>query len=167
MNEFESVERFTAPTAPPPPPPRFSAALAEARARITPGTSAQELGDLFEYKIKEPITILKDHSALVPILQSKIDGEKVSVWNESAGTVRPQRALWLTNTSGLTPTAAASACWKTKLSRAKAFLNRFTLRKSASSPTLPIRRDTQRQTSQRPTTRHAHHHPERRAHPAQ
>ncbi len=101
MNEFESVERFTAPTAPPPPPPP-SAALAEARARITPGTSAQELGDLFEYKVKEPITILKDHSALVPILQSKIDAEKVSVWNESAGTVRPQRALWLTNTSGLT-----------------------------------------------------------------
>ena len=86
----------------PPPPPAPSAALAEARARIAPGASAQELGDLFEYKVKEPITILKDHSALVPILQSKIEAEKVSVWNESAGTVRPQRALWLTNSSGLT-----------------------------------------------------------------
>lgn len=86
-------------TAPAPPP---SAALAEVRARQAPAASAQELGDLFEYKVKEPITILKDHSALVPILQSTIDVEKVSVWNEGAGMVRPQRALWLTNSSGLT-----------------------------------------------------------------
>jgi hypothetical protein len=62
----------------------------------------QELGDLFEYKLKQPITIQKNRSALVPIVQSTITAEKVSVYNEQAGLPRPQRALWVTNSSGLT-----------------------------------------------------------------
>jgi chaperonin cofactor prefoldin len=69
---------------------------------LEPAARAQELGDLFEYKLKDPITIRKDHSALVPIVQTSIAAEKVSVWNEQAGLPRPQRALWLTNSSDLT-----------------------------------------------------------------
>jgi hypothetical protein len=65
-------------------------------------TVAQELGDLFEYKLKDPITIPKNRSALVPIVQSEIGAEKVSIWNDRANLPRPQRALWLTNTSGNT-----------------------------------------------------------------
>lgn len=61
----------------------------------------QELGDLFEYKLKDPITILKNRSALVPIVQSNIGAEKVSIWNDRLGT-RAQRALWLNNSTGLT-----------------------------------------------------------------
>jgi hypothetical protein len=68
----------------------------------TPAAVAQELGDLFEYKLKDPITIAKNRSALVPIVQSEISADKVSIWNDRAGLPRPQRALWLTNTSGLT-----------------------------------------------------------------
>jgi hypothetical protein len=73
-----------------------------ARARAESAAMAQELGDLFEYKLKDTITILKNHSALVPIVQSSIAAEKVSVWNDSLGLARPQRALWLSNSSGLT-----------------------------------------------------------------
>jgi len=65
-------------------------------------TVAQELGDLFEYKLKDPITILKNRSAMAPIVQAGIGAEKVSIWNEGAGMSRPERALWLTNTTGLT-----------------------------------------------------------------
>ena len=85
---------------PPPPPP--SQSVDAARAQAQSAASAQELGDLFEYKLKEPVTILKNRSALVPIVQSPIAAEKVSIWNEQAGLPRPQRALWLTNTTGLT-----------------------------------------------------------------
>jgi Carboxypeptidase regulatory-like domain len=85
-------------SAPPPPPASVSAA----RAQVQSAAQAQELGDLFEYKLKEPITIRKNRSALVPIVQSPIIAEKVSVWNERAGLPRPQRALWLNNSSGLT-----------------------------------------------------------------
>jgi hypothetical protein len=61
---------------------------------------AKGLGDFFEYKLKQKITIGKNQSALVPILQSKIDAEKVTLW--TAGTQNVLRALWIKNTSGLT-----------------------------------------------------------------
>jgi hypothetical protein len=61
---------------------------------------SRELGDLFEYKLKDRVTIRKYQSALVPILQSRIDAEKVSVWNPSESSVL--RALWVSNTSDLT-----------------------------------------------------------------
>jgi len=54
-------------------------------------------GDFFEYKIKQKITIGKNQSALVPILQAHIDAEKVTLWNEGSA---PLRALWIKNTSG-------------------------------------------------------------------
>ena len=62
---------------------------------------AQELGDYFEYNIKQAITIGKNQSALVPILQSRIDAEKVTLWTANAG--QPAlRALWVKNATGLT-----------------------------------------------------------------
>jgi hypothetical protein len=74
----------------------------EARAQAEAAARARELGDLFEYKLREPITIQKNRSALVPIVQSNIAADKVSIWNDTAGFVKPERALWITNTSGLT-----------------------------------------------------------------
>ena len=38
----------------------------------------------------------------MPIVNSPIGAEKVSIWNERSGAPRPARALWLTNSSGLT-----------------------------------------------------------------
>jgi hypothetical protein len=61
---------------------------------------SRELGDLFEYQLKDRVTIHKNQSALVPILQARVEAEKVSVWNPSEG--HALRALWLNNTSGLT-----------------------------------------------------------------
>jgi len=87
-------------------PIQTSAGLAQtvdaARARTEVATLPQEVGDLFEYELKEAITIPKNRSALVPIVQSAIAAEKVSIWNERSGSGRPLRALWLTNSSGLT-----------------------------------------------------------------
>jgi hypothetical protein len=54
-------------------------------------------GDFFEYKIKQKITIGKNQSALVPILQAHIEAEKVTLWNPESA---PLRALWIKNTSG-------------------------------------------------------------------
>ncbi len=65
-----------------------------------PEAEAKGLGDNFEYKLKQKITIGKNQSALVPILQSKIDAEKVTLW--TAGSDNVLRALWIKNTSGLT-----------------------------------------------------------------
>ena len=64
--------------------------------------TSEDLGDLFEYKLKEPISIRKSQSALVPILQAEVTAEKVSVWNERSLLPKPLRALWLDNSSGST-----------------------------------------------------------------
>ena len=61
---------------------------------------SREMGDLFQYKLRDHVTIRKNQSALVPILQARIEAEKVSVWNPSDSYVL--RALWVTNTSDLT-----------------------------------------------------------------
>src|SRR6202167_2350254 len=66
----------------------------------TSTAQTHDLGDLFEYKLQDHVTIRKNQSALVPILQARIDAEKVSVWNPSQTSVL--RALWLDNTSELT-----------------------------------------------------------------
>ncbi len=83
--------------------------LFNARDRLNPFAAAakqqveaesKDLGDYFEYNLKQKITIGKNQSALVPILQSPIEAEKVTIWNENTREIR--RALWITNSSGLT-----------------------------------------------------------------
>jgi hypothetical protein len=69
---------------------------------VPSAAAARELGDLFEYKLKDPITIAKNRSAMVPIVNAPVAAEKVSIWNERDGAPRPTRALWLTNSSALT-----------------------------------------------------------------
>jgi len=79
----------------------FSVQNLSALQNTTPiATETRDLGDLFEYQLKDRVTIHKNQSALVPILQARVDAEKVSVWNPSEG--HALRALWLNNTSGLT-----------------------------------------------------------------
>ena len=67
---------------------------------IAPNTQTAKFDDYFAYNLSEPITIRKNESALVPILQTKIDAERVTLWSQRQST--PLRALWITNTSKLT-----------------------------------------------------------------
>jgi hypothetical protein len=80
-----------------------SASLATVRSSAEgeePEAEAKGMGDNFEYKLKQKISIGKNQSALVPILQSKVEAEKVTLW--TAGSEGVLRALWFRNTSGLT-----------------------------------------------------------------
>ncbi len=56
--------------------------------------------DFFEYTLTDPITIRKNESALVPILQTKLPIERVTLWSPQQPVAL--RALWLTNASTLT-----------------------------------------------------------------
>ena len=85
------------PAAAPPPPPSI-----DYMAPLEAAADAQELGDLFEYKLKQPVTIRKNESALVPILAAEVDAERVSIWSRGVGAGRPLRGVWLTNSSALT-----------------------------------------------------------------
>jgi hypothetical protein len=75
---------------------------------ITTGTSVEaaaegsEVGDLFEYQIGQPVTVKRDRSALIPILQTRMEGARVSIFNEAARRDRPMSGMLLKNTSTLT-----------------------------------------------------------------
>jgi hypothetical protein len=86
----------------PPPPPAAPTRAFDQIANQSVAASAAPLGDLFEYRIKEPVTLRKNQSALVPIVSAEITAEKVALWNRAPGSGRPLRAVWLTNSSGLT-----------------------------------------------------------------
>jgi hypothetical protein len=99
-----SAGGLMATVAPGPPPATMpeEEAVEDAREESEPVAEGNALGDLFEYKLKEHVTIRKNQSALVPILQTDIAAEKVSLWSESVGVARPLRALWVNNASSLT-----------------------------------------------------------------
>lgn len=65
-------------------------------------TTASEVGDLFEYRIDQPVTVLRDRSALIPILQTRMEGERVSIFNEQSPGHRAMSGMLLKNTSPLT-----------------------------------------------------------------
>src|SRR6266542_1069518 len=90
------------PDAPPPPAAPLSGNVYDQIKDASTRADAANLADLFEYRIKEPITLRKNQSALVPIVGADVTIDKVSLWNRGAGSGRPVRAVWLTNATGLT-----------------------------------------------------------------
>ena len=68
-------------------------------ARARPVTA----GDLFDYRVEDPVSVPRGRSALIPILQQRLAGERVSFWTERERYgERPLAALRLRNTSSLT-----------------------------------------------------------------
>jgi hypothetical protein len=77
-----------------------------AKEEVSPSTivasaSAGELGELFEYRIAQPVTIRKDESAMLPFLQQAIEGRKLLIYSDHSSQ-HPTNAAELTNTSGKT-----------------------------------------------------------------
>jgi len=62
--------------------------------------STNAFDDFFEYALTQPVTIHKNESAMVPILQQELPAEHVTLWSEREST--PLRAVWLENKSKLT-----------------------------------------------------------------
>jgi Domain of unknown function (DUF4139) len=62
--------------------------------------STNAFDDFFEYALTQPVTIHKNESAMVPILQQELPATHVTLWSDSHPT--PLRAIWLENTSKLT-----------------------------------------------------------------
>jgi hypothetical protein len=62
--------------------------------------STNAFDDFFEYALTQPVTIHKNESAMVPILQQDLPADHVTLWSEKDPT--PLRAVWLENNSKLT-----------------------------------------------------------------
>jgi hypothetical protein len=97
----------------PAPPPRPAVreeraafkSLAADELAVAPSTvaaaGARELGELFEYRIAQPVTIRKDESAMLPFLQQAIEGRKLLIYSGHSSQ-HPTNAAELTNITGKT-----------------------------------------------------------------
>jgi len=80
----------------------YSNELANSTSGVETAAKGNEIGDLFEYEIEMPVTVKRNRSALIPIVQTKMDGERISIYNEGARADRAMNGLLLTNTTPLT-----------------------------------------------------------------
>ena len=76
--------------------------ITEGESGVQTEATGGEVGDLFEYRIDQPVTVPRDRSALIPILQTRMEGERVSIFDESAHGGRPLGGMLLKNNSTLT-----------------------------------------------------------------
>jgi Carboxypeptidase regulatory-like domain len=79
-----------------------AAAMRNEGSGVEADIETQDIGELFEYRIAHPVTIKRNSSALIPILQNQIEGESVSLYNREAREQNPMSALYLNNNTGLT-----------------------------------------------------------------
>ncbi|HEY7425169.1 MAG TPA: DUF4139 domain-containing protein, partial [Gemmataceae bacterium] len=63
--------------------------------------SAAKLGDFFQYAIDKPVTLARQKSALLPIINKDVEGTRVSIYNERTQAKFPLLGLKFKNTSGL------------------------------------------------------------------
>jgi hypothetical protein len=66
----------------------------------TASANSAKFDDFFAYTLAQPVTIHKNESALVPVLQTNVQAERVTLYNASNPV--PLRALWLTNSGSST-----------------------------------------------------------------
>ena len=79
-------------------------ALTQAQAReqsLPVQTRTAEIGDNFQYEIQVPVTVKRQQSALVPILQTEFAGKRVALFNSEVREKNPMSAICFKNTTGL------------------------------------------------------------------
>jgi hypothetical protein len=62
---------------------------------------AAQLGDYFQYVIDQPVSLGRQKSALLPIINKDIDGQRVSIYNPNVQAKHPLLGLKFKNTSGM------------------------------------------------------------------
>ena len=82
-----------------PPPMAAPRAMRESVIEMAQG---QERGALFDYRIQQPVTILRQQSALVPVVNRTVEAQAVSLYNPANHPRHPFFGVKLTNTTDLT-----------------------------------------------------------------
>lgn len=63
--------------------------------------AAGEVGELFQYAIATPVTLPRQQSAMLPIVNQEVKGEKVSIYDPKVQPKHPLNGLRLTNSTSL------------------------------------------------------------------
>ncbi|MEX2112379.1 MAG: hypothetical protein WD845_04295 [Pirellulales bacterium] len=69
--------------------------------RSQPSAQAGEVGELFQYTIGTPVTLARQKSAMLPIVNETVKGEKVSIYNPAVQSEHPLNGLRLINSTDL------------------------------------------------------------------
>jgi hypothetical protein len=86
------------PAAPPPPPASTPLALDQG---VAAATRATELGEFFEYAINTPVSLARQKSAMLPIVNEAVEGAKVSIYNQRVHAKHPLYGFRLRNATAL------------------------------------------------------------------
>jgi hypothetical protein len=68
---------------------------------IAAAATAGDVGELFRYVIKQPVTLGRNESAMLPIVNDAVKAEKVAIYNPAVHAKHPLAGLRLTNTTPL------------------------------------------------------------------
>jgi hypothetical protein len=68
---------------------------------VQSAAQAADVGELFQYVIATPVTLPRQQSAMLPIVNESVKGEKVSIYNQSVQAKHPLNGLKLTNSTEL------------------------------------------------------------------
>ena len=63
--------------------------------------AGEKVGELFQYAIDQPVTVARQRSAMIPIINGDIQAEKVSVYNQGVNAKFPLNGMKLKNTTAL------------------------------------------------------------------
>ena len=76
-------------------------ARAEYRTGIESVAQAADVGEMFRYQIATPVKLARGKSAMLPIVNESVQGEKVSIYNEATHAKHPLSGLKLKNSTDL------------------------------------------------------------------
>jgi hypothetical protein len=68
---------------------------------VQSAATASQLGDFFQYALDRPVSLARQKSALLPIVNKEVQGERVSIYNQATHAKFPLLGLKFKNTTGL------------------------------------------------------------------
>ncbi|MBN1554521.1 MAG: DUF4139 domain-containing protein [Phycisphaerae bacterium] len=68
---------------------------------VQAAASGGKVGELFSFTIKDPVSLPRRQSAMLPIVSGPIEAKKVSIYNQSVMPKHPLNGAWITNTTGM------------------------------------------------------------------
>jgi hypothetical protein len=68
---------------------------------VASSATAGELGDFFQYVIDHPVTLPRQKSAMLPIVQKEVEAARVSIYNQNVQAKHPLLGLKFQNTTGM------------------------------------------------------------------
>ena len=97
-----SFRDANAPGAPPASPAAAPPVTGASLDEYAPAAQARavEAGEVFQFQLDHPVTVERQRSAMLPIVNAGIEGRRVSIYSPADGSEHPMRGIEVTNSSG-------------------------------------------------------------------